>query len=664
MYRILILLLSCVLASCSSFYPRDRSEHATSRAAESSEESGPLDERPQSVTPPKSALASSQRHPASISNEAERARHATAPVHSEATTHYSDNEDAMHYSAPQLTRPFAGPQIPPDEMRFADPLSEPNLAETPSLKRYLDSFFVTRSRPQAGHSGKGRDFSAYGFITPTDSLEDLVNEELASLRPQLVPEGTANLFDRIRRGFTLDLSSDNPRLAQQFNWYASNPDYLDRTFSRAARYLHHIVERLEAEGMPLELALLPLVESAYDPFAYSHGRASGLWQFIPGTGRIYGLNQTWWYDGRRDVLASTQAAIQYLKYLHKRFDGDWLHALAAYNSGSGRVSKAIKRNRRENRPTDFWSLKLPRETRAYVPKLLAIAKLVANPKEYGITLNPIPDKAYFEVVDIDGQIDLAHAAELAQIDIEELYRLNPGFNQWATDPLGPHRLLIPADKAALFREEMAKIDPKERITWQRYAVRPGDSLIKIAKRFHTTPGLIQQVNKLRSNLIRVNQKLLIPVASQESRFYGLSESNRLMRKQERFRGSNGSVKIVHHVQAGDTLWDLSRAHKVSARSIAKWNGRAPTDVLRPGQKLVIWSRAALDAAQQDTLPRVNDRSMIKRIGYRVRKGDSLARIASKFSVSIKDLINWNKLDRQRYLQPGQKLTIYVDITNS
>ncbi|MDX1451084.1 MAG: LysM peptidoglycan-binding domain-containing protein [Oleiphilaceae bacterium] len=538
--------------------------------------------------------------------------------------------------------------------------------ESPSLTRYLDSFFYGNHNPQkTNKKASGRDFSAYGFITPTESLETLVNEELASLRETSTTDADSNLFDRIRAGFQLDLSSQNPRLEQQLRWYVNNPDYLDRTFSRAARYLHHIVEELEREGMPLELALLPLVESAYDPFAYSHGRASGLWQFIPGTGRIYGMYQTWWYDGRRDVLASTEGAIQYLKYLNKRFDGNWLHALAAYNSGSGRVSSAIRKNKAKGKPTDFWSLKLPRETRAYVPKLLAIAKVVANPKQYNISFNPIPDRPYFEVVNIEAQMDLAHAAELAQIDIEELYRLNPGFNQWATDPLGPHRLLIPVDAAETFRTALSQLNPDERITWKRYTVKSGDSLIKIAKRFQTTPSLIQQVNKLRSNLIRVNQKLLIPVASQQKQFYQLSEANRLASKQSTYRGSNGSIKIVHEVQPGDTLWELARMHKVSSRSIAKWNGKAPTDVLQPGQKLVIWSRADVNTAlPASSLPQIAERDMIKRIGYRVRKGDSLARIASKFSVTIKDLINWNNLDSNKYLQPGQKLTIYVDITNS
>lgn len=513
------------------------------------------------------------------------------------------------------------------------------------------------------------DYSEYGFITPSNALQSKVNTELRELRkPNTAIQEKANLVDRVRQHFKLDLTLDNKRIASQLNWYVRNPNYLDRTFKRSARYMHHIVEEILKRDLPMELALLPFVESAYDPFAYSHGRASGLWQFIPGTGKIYGLHQNWWYDGRRDVLASTKAALDYLTYLNKRFDGDWLHALAAYNSGSGRVGKAIRKNKKLGKKTDFWSLKLPRETKAYVPKLLALSKLVLAPSKYNITLPPIPDIPYFDVVDTGAQIDLAQAAALADIDINEIYKLNPGFNQWASSPLGPHRLLVPAEKAQSFAIKLKALPPKKRLNWNRYTVRSGDSLSVIAKKFNTTPKLIQQVNQLKSNMIRVKQKLLIPIASKGKSYYDLSEQNRLSNKQSNLKGSKGSTKLYHTVKAGDTIWDLALAHKVGVRSLAKWNGMAPTDVLRPGKKLLIWSKAnrqtVTSNAKSLPLPFAQKRDMIKRIGYRVRKGDSLAKIAQKFSVSINNLIVWNKLNKKKYLQPGQKLTIYVDLTNS
>jgi len=508
------------------------------------------------------------------------------------------------------------------------------------------------------------DFSDYGFITPTDGLEHRVNKELKAQRDKDTEANNNNLVDRLTLHFKLDLELDNRRIKNQLNWYLRNPEYLTRTFKRSARYLYHVVEEVKKRNLPMELALLPFVESAYDPFAYSHGRASGLWQFIPGTGKIYGLHQSWWYDGRRDVLASTMAALDYLTYLNDLFDGDWLHALAAYNSGSGRVSKAIKRNRKNNKPTDFWSLKLPKETKAYVPKLLALSKIVNTPAVYGIDLPPIVDKPYFSVVKTTAQIDLAQAAALAEVDISEIYKLNPGFNQWASAPSGPHRLLIPVQQAPLFRKQLLTLPPEKRLNWNRYSVKRGDSLIRISKKFNTTPKLIKQVNQLKSNMIKEKQKLLIPIASKGKSYYDLSRHNRLKSKQSTLKGAKNSSKIVYKVKSGDTIWDLARAHKVGVRSLAKWNGMAPRDPIRPGQELLIWSKKEGQIAEPATPALMQKREMIKRIGYRVRKGDSLARIADKFGVLIKDLVSWNKLNRKKYLQPGQKLTIYVDLTNS
>src|SRR5690606_25387789 len=197
------------------------------------------------------------------------------------------------------------------------------------------------------------------------------------------------------------------------------------------RYLHHIDEQADARDMPLELVLLPIVESAFDPFAYSHGRASGPWQFIPSTGKHFGLEQDWWADQRRDIVASTEAALTYLQQLADRFDGDWLLALASYNAGAGNVSRAITRNRNAGKPTDYWSLQLPRETMAYVPKLLALAQIVRDPEQFGLDVPAIADEPYFTSIDVGGQIDLAQAAEMADISLEELYLLNPAFNRWA-----------------------------------------------------------------------------------------------------------------------------------------------------------------------------------------------------------------------------------------
>ncbi len=462
-----------------------------------------------------------------------------------------------------------------------------------------------------------------------------------------------DMWHEIRSGFEFDNSLDNSRIQAQLNWYKRHPKYLDRVSDRASRYMHFVMEEIKARGMPTEFALLPIVESAFDPFAYSHGRASGMWQFIPSTGRLYGMKQDWWYDGRRDILASTKGALNFLSDQYKRFN-DWDLALAAYNSGPGNVSKAIRYNKKRGRPTDFWALKLPKETQAYVPKMYALAKLVKDPEVFGIQLKEMSKDPYFEVVDVGSQIDLAQAARLANIELNELYLLNPGFNQWATSPDGPHHLLIPIENAQQFREELAAIPENERLTWERYKIASGDSLITIAKKFHTTVDVIRDVNNIRGSTIRAGKTLLIPVASKGIHNYELSAANRLAKRQN-IKPSTQREKITYYVKSGDTLWDLARKYNVSVRALAKWNGMAPRDTLKKGQKLVIWQRAD----QVATAP--ENRSIIRKIGYKVRSGDSLYKIANKFNTSVAQIKKWNVIE-QKYLQPGQHLTLYVDVT--
>jgi soluble lytic murein transglycosylase-like protein len=275
-----------------------------------------------------------------------------------------------------------------------------------------------------------------------------------------------DLFDRMRAGFALD-EVQEPSIDQQLAWFEHNPDYLERVFQRGQRYLYHVVTEVEARGMPLEFALLPVVESAYEPFAYSSGRAAGMWQFIPGTGVRFGLKQNWWYDGRRDVIESTRASLDYLQALHDQFDGDWLLAIAAYNVGENYVQRELDYNRSHGKPTDFWHLKLPAETRAYVPKLLALKRLMAEPERYGLEFAVIPNEPYFAVIDTGSQIDLKIAAQLAGTAYDELVALNPGYNRWATDPDGPHRMLVPIDNADGFETALRTLTTEDRV---RYAI--------------------------------------------------------------------------------------------------------------------------------------------------------------------------------------------------
>lgn len=469
-----------------------------------------------------------------------------------------------------------------------------------------------------------------------------------------------DIWQRLRAGFEF-AESEHKRTRIERDWYAGHQAYLDRTIERAAPYLYMIVEEVEERGIPTEIALLPIVESAFQPFAYSHGRAAGIWQFIPSTGRIYGLKQNWWYDGRRDIEASTRAALRYLSQLQQAFDGDWLLALAAYNSGQGTVQKAIRSNKRRGRPTDFWSLRLPRETRAYVPKLLALRAIFNNPEQYGITLKPVPNRPYLAKVPTESQIDLALAADMAGISLEELYRLNPAFNRWATSPDGPHHLLVPVKSAERFTTELASLPASKRIKWKRHKIRDGETLGHIANQYHTTVAVLRSVNNIRGHMIRAGNNLIIPVATKQLSNYSLSAAQRS--RAIRNTPQKGR-KINYTVRRGDNLWDISRKYHVSVRQLAKWNGMAPRDVLREGQRLVIWWQPGKTAtvAGPVNFSAVTGNDTLQRIHYIVRRGDSLARISQRFNVKISQLRSWNTLPKGKYLQPGQKLTLFVDVT--
>ncbi len=482
----------------------------------------------------------------------------------------------------------------------------------------------------------------------------------------------SDLLTRLRSRFAWEIAAD-PAVQRERDWYARNQAYLDRVFTRADLYLFHIVEALEARGMPAELALLPIVESAFDPFAYSHGRAAGLWQIIPGTGKRLGVEQNWWFDGRRDVLDSTRAALDYLDQLQRQFDGDWLLAVAGYNSGEGNVARALKKAAAAGKPLDFWGIKnyLPAETRTYVPRLLAIAELVGDPGVFGVTLPELRNEPRFAVVETGSQIDMALAAELAGIPTDALYALNPGVNRWATDPEGPHRLLLPSTQANAFAASLAALGPRERVQWTRHRVSGGDTIGGIAERYETTPAVLREVNGLRGNTIRAGDYLMIPTATQSLASYTQSADARAARQQSTTRSGQ---RREHVVKNGESLWSISRAYNVDLRSLASWNAMAPGDVLSVGRELVVWAdapttvAAAATTGAQASLVRADSvasfaaTNRIREITYVVRRGDSLSSIARRFRVSVDKLVEWNRGAGDKYLQPGQRLKMVVDIT--
>jgi membrane-bound lytic murein transglycosylase D len=471
--------------------------------------------------------------------------------------------------------------------------------------------------------------------------------------PATTPGGAHNdLLQRLREGFELDQAM-NKRVQAEMNWYLRHPDYLNRVLNRGQRYLPYIVDQIEARGMPLELALLPIVESAYDPFAYSHGRAAGLWQIIPGTARRFGIRQNWWYDGRRDVVDSTNGALDYLSHLHKLLDGDWLLAVASYNSGEGNVLKSIRRNKANSLPTDFWHLKLSRETSSYVPKLIALAEIVRDPAAFGLVLPEILYEPQFVLADIGGQLDLALAAELAGTELQTLYGFNSGFNRWATDPNGPHRLLIPIELAAKFTLALDAVPADERVRWQRHKVMSGDTVGELAEQYHTTSAAIRSANDFRGNTIRAGAWLMIPVASKPLSAYSQTADARRAKTQNRQRSGN---RVEHIVVSGESFWSIGQKYGVGTRELAAWNGTAPRDTLAIGQKLVVWTGKSSHATP------ISSNSTTRKLRYTVRNGDSLYLIASRFRISINDLLRWNNIDKNKILRPGQKLTMYVDVT--
>ena len=491
-------------------------------------------------------------------------------------------------------------------------------------------------------------------VTPTLTTNTTTAKDKFAPTPVQITVKPTDLWDRVRNGFTLKHSINN-RVMAELRYYKRHKSYLDRIATRSDMYLYHIVEEAEKRNMPLEIALLPVVESAFQPFAYSHGSASGIWQFIPSTGKIFGLEQNWWYDGRRDIVASTDAALTYLERLAKRFNGDWLLALASYNSGAGTVNKAIRRNKKRGRPTDYWSLSLPKETEMYVPRLIALCMLIDNPSKYGVNLKSVSNKQYFSTVELKGQIDLSLAADLASISTELLYKLNPGYNRWATPPNGPHKLALPVDSIPKFQEKLAALPKEKRVRWVRHKIKSGEALLNIAKKYDTTVAVIRSANNIRGNNIRAGKYLVIPVSLKSEKEYTHSLSQRQQGVLSRARSRSS---IVHIVKNGDTLWDIAQKYKVSVGSITRLNKIAPRDTLRKGQKLAIKPSHKTPRRYLSGTPS----SITKRVTYTVRKGDSLDRIARKFKVSVRELKSWNRVARtSKYLQPGQRLKIYVDV---
>jgi membrane-bound lytic murein transglycosylase D len=550
-----------------------------------------------------------------------------------------------------------------------------------------------------------------------DFSDDGTRLRARSPTPRASQGGPKDVWSRVRGGFQLG-GITHPTIATEVDWFARNQGFLDRTSERARPYLFHIIEEVEARGMPSELALLPIIESAFQPFAYSPARAAGIWQFIPETGRRFGLKQTWWYDGRRDVVASTDAALRYLETLHDQFAGDWLLAVAAYNCGEGNVGRAIQENERRGLPTDFWNLALPEETRGYVPRLLAMARIVAEPGAHGVRLPTIANEPAITRVAVGGPIDLEVAAEVAGLRLSDVRHLNPGHSRWATDPDGPHHLVLPVDRAETFLARLESMPQAERTPWKRHVVRPGETLPTIASRYGTDSATLQQVNELVTSRVRPGHVLRVPltaggtsvVLAEASPAASLSEpaaDASTGRKGSRQASRPSPPKAVSHTVArGETLSGVARRHGVSVADLAGWNKLRPGASVKVGQKLTVKTgrteapepvRVAARTAPPSgavgpnpsrgsgTSPNARpDRpkpadakasatpakavagasgtrdATGRMIRYRVKSGETLWAISQRFGVSVDMLRRWNKLGGKQDVRAGQELNVVSD----
>ncbi|MDO8596585.1 MAG: transglycosylase SLT domain-containing protein [Sulfuricaulis sp.] len=433
-------------------------------------------------------------------------------------------------------------------------------------------------------------------VTSPSATALFESDKPVETKPDVAKNDSSDIWARLRKGFTMK-PLDSPQVEREIKWFVNNPEYMQRMMERARLYLYYIADEVEKRGMPMEIALLPAIESAYKANAYSRARASGLWQFMPGTGRLYGLKANWWYDGRRDVQASTQAALDYLEKLYNDFDGDWHLALAAYNAGEGKVGRMIKYNERKGKSTEYQHLKLKRETLHYVPKLMAMVSIVADPAKYGVQLASIPDEPYFARVETGSQIDLGVVAKLVDMPIDDLHNINPGYTRWATDPNGPHHLLVPADKKDALIAGLSNLPEEERVQWLHHVVKHGDNLHEIARRYGVTVPVVRTANNLRSNLLRSGQDLLIPISTRPLK----PEVIRTAYRASTSRAARGEP-VIHRVRRGDTLSSIARRYNVVVGQLAKWNLMQMSDVLRLGQKLKIWTGGPPTASIEVSTP--------------------------------------------------------------
>ena len=420
----------------------------------------------------------------------------------------------------------------------------------------------------------------------------------------------------------------NERILFYMNMHLKDADKFEQYLNDSYYFIYYVIKELEKEKLPLELALIPYIESNYDPFSISSSGAVGMWQFMPKTGRLYELNKTWWNEDRHDPYRSTEAAVDYLKYLYERFNQDVYLTLAAYNAGPTLLSRRINQNKRRGLETDFWSLNLPNQTKEYVPKYIALKELIFNSEKYELTLPEIPHKPVVQKIIIPGQVEVITLSEFLDIKPELLYKLNAGYTKWASAPKDQSIFYIPIEKYYLFESEDNPFRDTNQINWISHIVESGDSLWALASKYDTEVGIIKQINYLNNDLLSIGSTLLIPLSKSKSNTFIPYE--------------------MHIVSEGDTLWDIARTYNLEVSDLANMNSINENSYLQLGQQLTIGNK---------NIHR-NIESKKRTILYSIKQGDNLYKISELFDVTIKSIKDINNFEDDT-LMPGQIIKIAI-----
>ena len=471
-----------------------------------------------------------------------------------------------------------------------------------------------------------------------------------------------NLWDIFRSEFTLTTDENNPAVQENIEWLMNNEDFLIKTSLRSTPYLYFIHQQIKKRKLPVELVLLPIIESGYNPFIYSTAGAAGIWQIMPNTATGFGIKQDWWYDGRRDVIASTRAALDYLSYLFDFFDGNSLLAIAAYNSGEGAVMSAIRRNIRDGKSTDFWSLPLPRETRTYVPRLLALAFIIAHPERYPIRFPLVRNAPYLAQVDVGGQMNLKQAATFAGLSLKKIQQLNPGFNRLVTHPNGPYQLVLPIENVERFMIHLANTSLSHHIDWTQYQIKSGDTLESLAKRFKTTSSALREINHLNRDSIKKGMQLVIPrTVTTVTPSLATRSSQPLL--SVKIASNEGKNYANTRMQSGDTLYmirnhdsveKIAKHFHLSSKTIYLANKLHSDSVIHPGDQLLIPTHLAqIENSIKIAFQKGRQLSPGDTL-YMIRRGDSLEKIAQKFkttpaAIRLANLMTNNTLHEGNHL---------------